>query len=277
MARVGFKKTYAANAIDNAAITALFDTIKTYIVNAGFTIIENSATVLDFLPAGHAAGVINDDVAHWAFEFTNDYGVAQINAHGVYGPSFADVSSRKQWTDLADAGLVGPPATTLWFAADALEGWWWTASQQEDSYSSTGVSMRFNHIGASTRRYPSDNFQGLCARYGIWGYQNSWQPPYCLNELGEINQPYFTTWSALGQGGQTKRHPGSPMAKMAAPIFPGRKSGITLCIPGEFKEVMMITDGYAHGQTVIPGWMAITGGDYDVPYAVPSPDTFDQL
>lgn len=64
------------------------------------------------------------------------------------------------------------------------------------------------------------------------------------------------------------------MPKMAVPQFPNRDGDIGACILGEFNEILVLTDGYAQEETVVPGWVAMTGDEWDQPYAVPTPAQF---
>lgn len=74
-----------------------------------------------------------------------------------------------------------------------------------------------------------------------------------------------------------KRHAGSPMPKMAVPQFPNRDGGISACVLGEFNEILILTDGYAAEEIVVPGWVAMVGDERDQPYAVPAPASFTVL
>jgi len=172
------------------------------------------------------------------------------------------------------------PEITVWFAADGAAGWWWLHGVRADGNSATGVSMRFAAAGATSRRYPSDTHQGLCARYGIWDAWGNWEPAYAKDEDGVIDMyPWTGTWSPFGEGWgfNGKRHAGSPMPKMAVPQFPNRDGGISACILGEFNEILILTDGYAQEEVVVPGWIAMTGNEWDQSYAVPAPDSFTVL
>ena len=138
--------------------------------------------------------------------------------------------------------------------------------------------MRFAVAGATSRRYPSDTHQGLCARYGIWDAWGDWEPAYAKDEDGVIDTyPWTGTWSPFGEGWtfNGKRHAGSLVPKMAVPQFPNRDGGISACILGEFNEILVLTDGYAQEEVVVPGWIAMIGDEWDQPYAVPAPPQFD--
>ena len=68
--------------------------------------------------------------------------------------------------------------------------------------------MRFAYVGATSRRYPSDIHQGLCARYGIWDAWGDWEPAYAKDEDGVIDMyPWTGTWSPFGEGWSCWRRP----------------------------------------------------------------------
>lgn len=269
MARVGFKKTFAAGTFDKAAVQTLFGHIKTYVTNAGFNILLDTASEIDIIRMGAQAGTAHDDIPHWAFTLYEDNTNGGILAYPVYGNNYLDANSRG--FPFVDSRAAGDPPQefTIWFAADGAAGWWWVCLKMVTPSSSNGVSTISACAGTTTRRYPSDTHQGLCARYGIWYASGSWCPAYSTDSSGARNDaPWTSTWSPLGKGGglSFKRHPGSPLQKMAVPQFPCREDGISACILGEFNEILAITDGYAHEEVVVPGWIALTGGDSDQPY-----------
>lgn len=286
MARVGFKKTWAAGSFDKAAVQTLFAHLKTYVTNAGFNVLLNDANGIDFIRAGSPSGTANDDVPHWAFSFRDAGTEGAIDAHAVYGNDYLDASARKQtiaivdssYSDLPWQGATQPADMTLWFAADGVAGWWWLHATLVDAGSATGVSMGPAYAGVTSRRYPSDTHQGLCTRYGIRYAGGDWYPAYAKNDAGAINA-YPTTglWSPFGSGWSFcgKRHAGSPIPKMAVPQFPDQQGGMTACILGEFNEILILTDGYAQAEVVTPGWIAMIGNETQQPYAVPAPDSFD--
>ena len=280
MARVGFKKTFPAGTFDKAAVQALFGHLKTFVASAGFNVLLDTADGIDFIRMGSAAGTADDDVPHWAFSFQDQDPYGAIFAYPVHGNDYLDANAYAHSYTIVHSGWVGYPSPeiTVWFAADGAAGWWWLHASQVDTNSATGVSMRFASAGASSRRYPSDTHQGLCARYGIWDPWGDWEPAYAKDEDGVINMyPWTGTWSPFGEGWSfnAKRHAGSPMPKMAVPQFPNRDGGISACILGEFNEILILTDGYAQEEVVVPGWIAMIGDEWDQPYAVPAPAQFD--
>ena len=280
MPRVGFKKTWAAGTFDKAAVQTLFAHLKTYVTNAGFNVLLDTVDGIDFIRMGSPAGAADDDVPHWAFSFQDQDPYGAIFAYPVYGNDYLDTNAYAHNYTIVHSAWVGNPSPeiTVWFAADGAAGWWWLHASQVDTNSTTGVSMRFAAAGATSRRYPSDTHQGLCARYGIWDAWGDWEPAYAKDEDGVIDMyPWTGTWSPFGEGWtfNGKRHAGSPIPKMAVPQFPNRDGGISACILGEFNEILILTDGYAQEEVVVPGWIAMIGDEWDQPYAVPAPPQFD--
>ena len=280
MARVGFKKTWAAGTFDKAAVQTLFGYLKTFVASAGFNVLLDSVDGIDFIRMGSTAGTANDDVPHWAFSFQDQDPYGAILAYPVYGNDYLDANAYAHSYTIAHSGWVGSPSPeiTIWFASDGAAGWWWMHGTAVDAESATGVTMRFAYAGVTSRRYPSDTHQGLCARYGIWDAWGDWEPAYAKDEDGVIDMyPWTGTWSPFGEGWSFngKRHAGSPMPKMAVPQFPNRDGGISACILGEFNEILILTDGYAQEEVVVPGWIAMIGDEWDQPYAVPAPPQFD--
>ena len=280
MPRVGFKKTWAAGTFDKAAVQNLFAHLKTYVTNAGFNVLLDTVDGIDFIRMGSPAGAADDDVPHWAFSFQDQDPYGAIFAYPVYGNDYLDTNAYAQSYTIVHSGSVSDPSpeVTVWFAADGAAGWWWLHASQVDTNSATGVSTIFSAGGATSRRYPSDTHQGLCARYGLRRGCGDWYPAYARNESGTVvNNPRTNTWSPFGEGWSlnSKRHAGSPIPKMAVPQFPNRDGGISACILGEFNEVLILTDGYALEEIPVPGWIALTGGEWDQPYAVPAPAQFD--
>ena len=277
--RVGFKKTYPSGTFDRSAVEALYAHLRNYVVDAGFNVLFEIPTAVDFIRMGSPAGTANDDVPHWAFEYVDQGGYGEIRAYAVYGNHYLDATAYKNDYIIVNSGWVNEEVT-VWFACDGVAGWWWLHATQVDTNSVTGVSMRFAVAGTTSRRYPSDMHQGICSRYGIWDAWGDWEPAYSITEEGILElQPWTGTWSPFGEGWtfNGKRHPGSPLPKMAVPQFPNRDGGIGACILGEFNEILILSDGYAQEEIVVPGWVAMTGDGGDQPYAVPAPEQFLDL
>jgi len=282
MARVGFKKHYPAGTFDQAAVQALFGFIKSHVISAGFNVLIDTADAIDCIRMGAAAGTADDDIPHWAFTVQDQDPFGVIEVYAVYGDHYLDPNAYAQPYTLVNSGWLGDsaPELTVRFAADGVEGWWWLNGTLVKVNSPSGLEMRFACAGVTSRRYPSDTHQGLCARYGVWDAWGDWQPAYAQDANGVINtRPWTGTWSPFGEGWSYngQRHPGSPLPKMAVPQFPNRDGGISACLLGEFNEILILTDGYAPEEEVVPGWIALIGDENDQPYAVPAPASFTVL
>lgn len=277
MARVGFSRSYAAGAFDGAAVQALFGDIKTYLFGAGFDVVINEAEAVDVIRKGTPAGTVDDDVPHWALTLSGKSGNATIKAVAVHGVNYLDANARAaNELSIVDNTYVQSALTVL-FAADGVAGWWWLHGLADFEYSATGKMRVFGAIGATTRRYSVDRYQGLASRYGILDPNGGFYPAYAMGKSGTITaMPSLNIWSPFGGGGQfnAQRHPGSPLPRMAVPAFPSRQDD-SACIYGEFNEFMVITDGYVHEEIVMPGWIALACADFQQPYAVPAPESFD--
>lgn len=280
--RVGFKKTYSADSFDTAAVQALLALIKTTLTSAGFNLLVDRADAVDFIRMGSHAATAHDDIPHWAIGFVDGGSVGLLQAYAVYGPNFEDQSAKYSIRTFLNSGWLGypPQDLTIHFACDGVEGWWWLNGTELNPNSVSGHEMRFAGAGITSRRFASDYHQGLATRYGVWNAWGDWYPAYGINNTGTIlNGPWMTTWSPLGQGWafNGKRHTGSPIPKMAVPLFPSRDGALSVSLFGEFNEVLALTDGYTHEEVPVPGWIAFTGNEWDPPYAVPAPVQFDVL
>ncbi len=279
MAWIGFKKTYAPGAFDNAAVLALFDLLKSTLVTAGFSVKLDTPTLLEVIQAG--ATTQTDDTPHWAFEVMGDATSAAIQTHIVHGVDFNDPDAiYRQY--FVCGGEIDAPETIVWFAANGVTGGWWLYSidRPEGYPDNNGNRFKFCRAGATSRRYLADTHQGLCARYGMWDPYGDWEPAYARNVWGDIDTtPWTGTWSPLGEGWSNNglRHPASPLPKLALPQFPNRDGGITACVLGELNEILALTDGYALEEVVAPGWIALITDQWSQPFAVPAPDSFTLL
>jgi len=282
MARIGFKKVYAPATFDKAAMLEIFNAMKSWVINAGFTVVLDTATAIDFLRMGSPAGTAHDDIPHWALVYEDLGSYSRIYASAVFGHDYLDVGAFCQPYTIASTNWLNSPAPeiTLWFAVDAVEGWWWLNGTIVRADSPSGHEIKFCGVGASTRRYPADMNQGLCSRYGVWDDWGDWCAAYTRDETGvQYASPWAGTWSVFGEGWtyNSIRHPGSPLGKMAVPQFPNRDGGFTASVLGEFREILVLTDGYVSGEAPLPGWIAFVGNERDQPYAVPAPDSFTVL
>ena len=280
MARIGFKRDYVAGQFARTEIQALFMDIKAALLAAGFSVQLDTASETDVLRMSAAAGTIDDDVPHWAFVYNDWETYVGITVYAVHGATYIDPAAQISTANIIHEAWfpVPSPIVRLWFACDGREGWWWLVGLVENGESITGYDIRFAYAGTTSRRYPSDNFKGLCARYGLWDGFGNWYPPYALNEAGTVvGAPWTGTWSPFGEGWSNngQRHPTSVLPRMAVPQFPNRDGGITACVLGEFNEILILTDGFAVEEAPIPGWIAFRGNAGNQPFAVPAPDSFN--
>jgi len=280
MTRTGFKRTYAAGTLDSAAVQTLFDDIKAALIATGFTQVINTATEIDVLRAGYPAGTVNDDVPHWAFSFESFSPTsARIQCWAVHGNDYLTGTTTYS-VNLININSLPDPAVevSVWFACDGYEGWWWLVCITPQPANNSGYQLDFAHCGCTSRRYLTDNYQGLSARYGIWDGYGDWNVPYAKDETGAVVADVtLYVWSPLGMQWSNNgiRHPGSPMQKMALPQFPARDTGITVAIFGELNETLSITDGYTLEESPIAGWIAFpVGNNWTQPFALPAPEQF---
>lgn len=285
MARIGFKKTYAQGEFDKAAVGILFGHIKNTLIGAGFQVILNTSDAIDVMPMGADPAIANDDTPHWAFVHADLGTTASISAIPVFGANYLDKDARA-----SNARIIIDPQwrwndpnaeITFWFAADGAAGWWWLHAISPDATRQNGQTASFARAGVTTRRYPADQYQGISARYGLWEPWGYFMPAYAVSDDGTLNSsPWTLTWSPFGMVNSfvARRHPGSPLPRMAVPAFPDKQNNdVAACIYGEFNEILILTDGYAQEEQVVPGWIAMTGNEEEQPYAVPAPDSFTVL
>ena len=272
-------------------------TLKSYFSTAGFvTILDDQSDpgfleYFHFIQAGADVAAEHDDVPRWMISFdangpTNCYAAAK----------FGETKSTIDVVIASDSWGPGED-TELWFAADGAAGWWWLAAMHTDAVAESGYVMDALTIATPVRRYAADHHAGVVARYGLVQLTEMlrrWMPPYALDAEG-IEHSYgsdpgvelfgavaFDLFSPLG--GTTllaNRHVGSPLPAIMAPIFPVHPAipNVSAAMLGELVAVMQLTDGNALGNTVLPGWIALTTGDPAVmpAIAVPAPDSFTLL
>jgi hypothetical protein len=277
MARIGFKKVYAPGEFGVASVQGLYTLLKQGLIDAGFTVLNDTATTFDMLPAGVTVGTVDDDTPHWALRLDDQGGFAALYARAVHGVDTLDQQAlvMDQWLIDSYTAFNIPQEFTLWFAADGREGWWWLHGSIADAGSPSGLSFRVGLVATKSRRYASDRYTGLTARYGLRDVWGSFYVPYGCDPGGNRSPQSMQTWTPLGVGTPVgKRHAASPLPRMAVPVFPTPGSWITACVMGELDHVLALTSGYAQLEEVVPGWIAFVGGDWDQPYAVPAPATF---
>ena len=297
MSKVGFKKSFAAGMMDDITMYGeLYLPLKEYLGQAGFVTVLDDQTepgweeYFHFIQAGAPVDAIHDDTPSWMISFDANDPVL-CSAHASYGElvtSLAIPVASSDWGLAAD--------TEIWFAADGAGGWWWLAQFHSDATPS-GYTLDALTVATSSRRYLADQQTGLCARYGlvqIDATQRRWLVPYAMGADGvsrtlgtvmtdpNFGSPAFDLFSPLGGSTlRAARHAGSPLATMAAPIFPVHPvvPQLSAAMLGELEAILQITDGYTTGATVVPGWVALTTGDPATfpALALPAPDTFTIL
>lgn len=277
MARIGFTKSYAPGTFGVASIPELFGLMKAAFIDAGFVVVADTATNFEFLPIGVPLDAADDDTPHWGLRYEDHGSYATLYGVVYQGQSGGQMmDSNNYW--LVDSYAVTniPEIFTFWFAADGLEGWWWLHSAITDASSPSGMSFRAGVVATRSRRYAADRYSGLCARCGLRDLWGSFYVPYALDPGGNRSPQSMPSWSPLG-GNQPvgKRHPDSPLPRMAVPVFPAPGSWMTACVMGELDHVLNLTSGYTHLEEAVPGWIAFVGGEWDQSYAVPAPVSFE--
>jgi hypothetical protein len=295
MSRVGFKKSFGAGGMDASTLYSEFYlTLKSHLTTAGFvTLVDDQVDpgfeeYFHFIQAGADGATEHDDVPRWMISFD-----ANGPANCLAAAKFGETKSTVDVVIASDSWGPGEDIE-LWFAADGAAGWWWLAVMHTDPGAESGYLMDALTIATPVRRYMADQHTGLVARYGLLQLSEMlrrWMPPYAIDAEG-IEHTYgseqtgdlfgaaaFDLFSPLG--GTTllaNRHVGSPLPPILAPIFPVHPATpmISASMLGDFLAVMQITDGNTLGNTVLPGWIALTTGDPAVmpAVAVPAPDSF---
>lgn len=293
--RVGLKLTAPVAGLD---ATNLYDNlyldIKNALTQSGFvTVSDNVLTTgeeeyFDFIQAGAPTDGAGDDVPRWMISFAS-WGPVAISAQAKHAGS--DVRVTEQIIGASDE-LAGALVSQVWFACDGAEGWWWLAHMTEDAGQSTGRSLASLIVATPMRRYLVDTTSDVVARYGLFESKPAgnpapvlrWLPPFATDRSGmewndDTNWPNFDLMSPIaGMSLVAQRHVGSPVALMVAPIFPMPRSDLPMsaAMLGELTAVMTITDGYVHGEPVVPGWIALVCGDPSTTpaFALPAPETF---
>jgi hypothetical protein len=297
MSRVGFKKSFAAGMMDDVTMyEELYLPLKDHLGQAGFVTVLDDQTepgweeYFHFIQAGAPVTAMQDDTPRWMISFDAN-GPVLCSAHASYGDMVATLD-----VVMASSDWGMDEDTEIWFAADGAAGWWWLAQFHSDATPS-GFTLDALIVATPSRRYLADQQTGLCARYGLVQIDATlrrWLVPYAMGadgvsrSLGTVptdpnfGSPAFDLFSPLGGSTlRAARHTGSPLATVAAPIFPVHPAlpQLSAAMLGELEAILQITDGYATGATVVPGWVALTTGDpATVPaLALPAPDIFTIL
>lgn len=275
MARIGFKHLWDAGVFDDTAVADLFVAMANTLTTAGFRIADSTATRIGVLRSDAAPGVTDDDTPHWLFELSS--GSIQVTA--LKGVSAEDPQAHRILSMVVNSLSGYPSPTRVGFAADGREGWWWLHISHPVNDSPSGFSTLMLTVGTTLRRHPVDRYPGLAARFGLFD-GTSFKLPFYRDPSGFANAGEFNTGSPLGRlgNGAGTRHVGSPLPRMAVPIYPMHDSQ-TACVLGELDAAMLLTDGYAMEETVMPGWVAWVGNPAAAQssFALPAPDVFGSL
>lgn len=293
MAKIGITKSYVPGALTD--VSALFAIIKTFIVDAGFYVITNTATRIEFMPAGTTpAGNTDDDTPHWTIYQT---GTDQIHAAALYGLAWDDAGVRTgQPSVIVDTPVQyynqidevwEDSAITFHAAADGREGWFWIASRDADWDALAEDTFDSYHtvvVGTRVNRLTADMTAGLAARYGLFDNGGIFAPPYVKDYTGAVltggTAASLGWWSPLTSNGNgVKRHSGSPLAQMAVPVYPELgNNALSPALFGQMQDVLVCTDGYTHLGTAIPGWRTYNSYFHtDCPFALRDPGSFTSV
>ena len=295
--RVGLKFTAPVGGLDAANLyTSIYLGIKDALIQTGFvSVFDNVVTAgeeeyFDFIQAGATTDGFGDDMPRWMLTFVSWNPIA-IYAQARHGG--VEVRITEQIVGVSQE-LAGAFASQVWFACDGAEGWWWLAHINEDANQPSGRSLASLIVATPMRRYLVDTTSGVLARYGLFEAKPAadpvliqrWMPPYAVDRSGtewndDTGWPNFDLMSPIaGMSLVAQRHPGSPVSQLVAPIFPMPRSDLLMsaAMLGELTAVMAISDGYIHGEAVVPGWIALVTGDPATTpaFALPAPDTFSE-
>jgi len=295
--RVGLKLSAPVGGLDAVNLyTHLYLDIKGALIQSGFvSVFDNMVTsgeeeYFDFIQAGATTDGFGDDMPRWMIGFVSWSPIAVL-VQARHGGS--EVRITEQIIG-ASHDLAGTFASQIWFACDGAEGWWWLAQINEDANQPSGRSLVSLIVATPLRRYLVDTTSGVLARYGLFEAKPAadpvpiqrWMPPYAVDRSGtewndDTGWPNFDLMSPIaGMSLVAQRHPGSPMSQLVAPIFPLPRSDFLMsaAMLGELTAVLNISDGYTHGEAVVPGWIALICGDPATTpaFALPAPETFSE-
>lgn len=273
----GFTKTAAGSNFTPAEIEAIFNRIKLHLATA--TIIQSDDTTFTFGPAGTTPGDEPDDTPYSSLQIVDrfmfddplviDY--RYIHPQAYIAPAGGAVGVDA--TVAYDTESYDSPGFTLatfdssvHFACNPLEGWWWIAAHAGTPESGGG------HITVCTpfTRVADDMRQGIHARFGLILCTGSYKNlivklPYTTSRLngkwsGTIKNHNTHIASPYGIGGAT-RQAGSALPRGIAPAYPmaGPDNGewsttMEPAVFGDARCAMMATDGYAWAEEAAPGW-----------------------
>jgi hypothetical protein len=295
--RHGFYKLLNAGEFGNLyTVQDVWIWLKTTLGNAGFYIETSGIWTYGevfLVTAGPGAGnPEEEDLPRWMFWLDTQYSGEErivviaspsaLRGGGLDMTHLANGNTQSAYTLISHDDFNMPaPALKLWFTADGRTGTWHWHVVSEDGESQTGWTRESALAGLVSRRYPSDQTLGLCARYGIWRDGGDWAPAWSRINDGAGNwslataydtELEFYSWSPLGFPGETwKRDPDSVLPKLAVPVFPIQYWNASASILGEFPDLMLCTDGYIQDESAAEGWVVMTGSEWDQPFAVPVP------
>lgn len=294
--RHGMHKMMAAGEFGGTyTVQNVWQWLKTTLNNAGFYVeVDGPWTYGEvfLVTAGPGAGnPEEEDLPRWLF-WLNTQVAGQERIEVIASPGalrgggldmthLANGMTQSSMT-LLDGGDWSPaPALKLWFTADGRTGTWHWHLVAEDAGSQTGWSREYGVAGLVSRRYPSDQTKGLCARYGVWREGGDWSPAWCRVNDGAGNwslatafdtELEFYSWSPIGFPGDTwRRDPDSTLPKLAVPVFPIQYWSAGASVLGELTDLMLCTDGYIQDEAAAEGWVVMAGAEYDQPFAIPVP------
>jgi hypothetical protein len=287
MSRIGIYKNYSEGSAPSD-LTALFGLLKTMIVDAGFNVITNTASRIEFMPAGTTpAADTGDDTPHWTLYLN---GTTEIRAAALHGLAWDDAGVRtgSPATAIAASPQFWDPVDEAWYdsrlqiwaAADAREGWFWIVSMVWEADDSQEVYDVYQAVTAGTkaRRLAADLTGDNMARYGLFTAAGTYLPAYARDNAGALAVPSLGWWSPLcANGNGVKRRAASGLAQLVAPCYPlVATPALTASLSGELESVMIATDGYAQHGDAIPGWRTYRAdiSPQKAPLALPAPATF---
>jgi len=262
--QLAFKKLLVADGTQFDQVAAVFDNLKNYFLNAGFTDISHAIDHQDIMRAGATLADTSDDTPHWRIDNTT---TGEIKIYAIKGDwdngKEATVITALSETDFASAS----PNMLVRFYCNSATGMWWLYVTN----TVTGEHKRAI-VGTTLRRYQADTTQGIMCRYGLLRahgeYESSIQFPYAVTSDGTfLDGVPLNMWSPLMSASNAGpvRHPSSPMPPMAAPLFvlnTGYAGHYTACcMPGEIEHVQLLTTNaggdYTMEQIISPGIMAL--------------------
>ena len=267
----GMSKTYAEEEFDEDAIANFVDLFKMHLMDGDVMWQWDDADEFRWGPAGAVSGQRTDDTPFWRISGTDFSALAYTG--------MPDTTVDEQTSTIAFISPQDNPVS-LYAAASFREGWWWIAARTTTSHALVTLI-----VGATSRRYPADQAEGLVARFGLINASDGlhFQVPYAVRQDSgvRIGDAYLSLYSPLGLR-RTDRHVDSSLPRMIAPLFPCAGYSIedstvyTAACMGELDAVMMATEGYDWGEEAAPGWRVFGHADFGF-LALRSPAEFESF